>query len=392
MRRLVWVVLLVVWCFAPQAFAETHQADVQLADGVLRCGWVKVDLNRVGHSDFVAAFNKAMRGASHIQVDPSKLHLDIDPAKLPRSCDSLKQAARIFTATVAPKAYADQKRTWGLLLPKYFDPSKRLVVLIHGLDCNRSNWGGMSELLGSQGYSVATFTYPSDGPIVESVDLLNTDMAALHEAFPQLRISIIAHSLGGLVARGYVEGEKYAGNVDHLILLGTPNQGSSWAAYRVGLEFREHWGLWHNEPNWRLSWAITDGLGEAGRDLKPSSAFLKDLNSRSPRSGVHYTIVAGNKSLTRRIEGDALDGTANLIPQKASGWWGLRQISRGLHNVAESVRSKCVNCDGPVTIKSTRLAGVDDFVVLPADHNSLYASVDGKAPAAWGIIKERLER
>ena len=48
---------------------------------------------------------------------------------------------------------------------------------------------------------------------------------------------------------------------------------------------------------------------------------------------------------------------------------------------------------GPVTTKSTQLQGVDDFHVLTADHNSLYYPVDNaKAPAAWPLIKDRLQR
>ena len=41
------------------------------------------------------------------------------------------------------------------------------------------------------------------------------------------RVDIIAHSMGGLVARAYIEGNQYYNDVDQLFLLGTPNYGSS---------------------------------------------------------------------------------------------------------------------------------------------------------------------
>ena len=47
------------------------------------------------------------------------------------------------------------------------------------------------------------------------------------------RVHVIAHSMGGLVARAYIQGESYAGDmIDRLIMVGTPNHGAS-KAYPV---------------------------------------------------------------------------------------------------------------------------------------------------------------
>ena len=48
--------------------------------------------------------------------------------------------------------------------------------------------------------------------------------------------------------------------------------------------------------------------------------------------------------------------------------------------------------DGPVSLKSARLKGVSDFVVLPADHAALYLPIDQKTPASWDVIRSRLSR
>ena len=48
--------------------------------------------------------------------------------------------------------------------------------------------------------------------------------------------------------------------------------------------------------------------------------------------------------------------------------------------------------DGPVNVKSTKLQGVVDYVVLPCDHAALYYPVNGKYPAAWELIQDRLKR
>jgi pimeloyl-ACP methyl ester carboxylesterase len=41
------------------------------------------------------------------------------------------------------------------------------------------------------------------------------------------KVDIVAHSMGGLVARSYIQGMSYRNDVDQFILLGTPNFGSS---------------------------------------------------------------------------------------------------------------------------------------------------------------------
>jgi pimeloyl-ACP methyl ester carboxylesterase len=41
------------------------------------------------------------------------------------------------------------------------------------------------------------------------------------------QVDIVAHSMGGLVARSYIQSDAYRGDVDEFIMLGTPNHGSS---------------------------------------------------------------------------------------------------------------------------------------------------------------------
>lgn len=56
------------------------------------------------------------------------------------------------------------------------------------------------------------------------------------------KVDLIAHSMGGLVARSYVQGDTYANDVDQLITLGTPHTGAS-GAYQAweGGQYPETW-------------------------------------------------------------------------------------------------------------------------------------------------------
>lgn len=93
----------------------------------------------------------------------------------------------------------------------------------------------MVKLLQQEGYQVGSFAYPDDGPIAESGMLLADGLADWRMQYPAAKpVSIIAHSMGGLVARHYVEGVGYRGGVERLIMLGTPNHGSTWTGWRLG--------------------------------------------------------------------------------------------------------------------------------------------------------------
>ena len=62
-----------------------------------------------------------------------------------------------------------------------------------------------------------------------------------------------------------------------------------------------------------------------------------------------------------------------------------------IHNAANSIRHHASKSDGPVPVSSTRLQGVEDYVLLPADHNALLFSSDHSPPKAWPIIRDRLQ-
>jgi pimeloyl-ACP methyl ester carboxylesterase len=349
-----------------------------------------VDVRGLTGTAFVHALNTAMGDGCKIEVTSDALILHIDSDKLPHSVDEAKHEIEVFTAAAAPEATARQRRSYGLLMPQHVDPNKPLVVLVHGLDCIRWNWYPMTELLEQNGYQVAFFSYPSDGPLEESAKLLTEKMTDLRGEYPSMKIDIIAHSMGALVARRYVEGDDYAGGVDHLILLGPPNQGTHWANFRLALEVQEHYKLWKYEKDWSPTWAITDGLGEAGRDLQPRSEFIKHLDTLPRRAGVRYTIVAGNQSPVYPMTAKALEKMSQWVPDRAQGWWGFRQTEAALHDVADDARTHTGSSDGPVSVKSTQLDGVDDYTCLPATHMALMYPMTGQKPAAWDIIRDRL--
>lgn len=279
------------------------------------------------------------------------------------------------------------QRRVGLALPRKLDAKKPLVVLIHGLDSGPAYWCDLAPLLEATGHRVARFNYPNDQPLEDSANLLADELASLAQRHPGVTLDLVVHSMGALIARCYVEGAAYQGGVRHLIMLAPPNEGSCYARFSHAAELVEHVQLWRSEPDWSWTWLVSDGLGEARRDLSPGSTFLQTLNARPRRRGVRYTIVAGNRSCGWRYTAGAMRLASRWLPDVRY----CRTAQQAIDRWAAKVEGQTGQTDGLVWLAGTRLPGVDDYVILPADHTTLSCSRGGRPPVAWNVIEARLK-
>lgn len=367
-----------------------NKLHLSVPAGYLPAG--ELDLSGVGGWLVVAGLNHALGDGCKLELKSDALVLHVDPDKLPHDVDGAKAAVRAFVKQAAPEAAAAQARRCGLLLPKVVDPAKPLVVLVHGLDTGPGDWSAMADLLGKAGYQTARFDFPADGPVADDVALFAKHMTAVRQTYPTLRVDVVAFSMGSLVARGYLEGPDYAGGVGRFVMIAPPNHGSSWTTFECVAKARHHLDQAMNDKEFHWAWVVTDGLGEAGRDLTPGSKFLTDLNARGRRAGVRYTIVEGNMSPFRRIGADWLAAPAGWVPHRVEGWWGVRQAKAGLTSASASLRDHADAGDGPVPLESAKLDGVGDFVVLHADHSTLCQPDGTNPPVAWATVRDRLGR
>lgn len=118
-------------------------------------------------------------------------------------------------------------------------PAQRTVVLVHGYLANRSTLLPLAGYLRWRGLrQVLSFNYPSSSGVERGAIALR-DYLRRHVRGG--RIDLVCHSLGGLVARVYLQQLGGARRVDRCITLGTPHQGtynSYWVSSRVGRELR----------------------------------------------------------------------------------------------------------------------------------------------------------
>ncbi|MEO0971065.1 MAG: alpha/beta hydrolase [Cyanobacteria bacterium J06639_18] len=128
---------------------------------------------------------------------------------------------------------------------------------------------------------------------LEEVDLTANHGKQLH---------IVAHSMGGLVSRAFIEQEGGNEFVQHLVMLGTPNAGSPWSQVQDWVFTALGIGL--NQLS-SVAWPINIISGllaflEANDDaldqMKYQSDFMQSI-AQNNDPNVQYTIIAGDRSI-----------------------------------------------------------------------------------------------
>jgi pimeloyl-ACP methyl ester carboxylesterase len=208
--------------------------------------------------------------------------------------------------------------------------ANRIVVYVHGIIGDTRTMaqsafarspvvGAAIPLIRDQYDLVLAFDYENlNTPIEQTARDLKRRLAdvGIGEGHSK-ELNIIAHSMGGLVSRWFIEREGGNKIVQHLIMLGTPNGGSPWPVVEDWVKTLISIGLNHlSKVPWpptilgtlmRFSTRIGAALMKTKTpveatlaEMKPGSAFLDELRG-SADPGVRYSIIAGNTSLIPQI-------------------------------------------------------------------------------------------
>ncbi|MGD1849243.1 MAG: caspase family protein [Cyanophyceae cyanobacterium] len=293
-------------------------------------------------------------------------------------------------AAVTPGTDPDSKPVYHIDVPHVkaqVAAADTIVMYIHGIVGDTASmvtsiWD--VGLVGDGGYDlVLAFDYENlNTPIEDNGKKLRERLEAVGlGAGHGKNFHIIAHSMGGLVSRWFIEQEGGKDMVQHLSMFGTPNGGSPWSAVQ----------------DWAFT-SLTFGLNSLSTMFWPAGTVAKLLDTfdnsvisldqmnvqsdfiaaigKNPDPGVPYTIIAGDRSLSPQ----AKDANGELSP-KLMGTL-TKFLGKTIDTVVDTVFVKQPN-DIAVPLESIKRVDSSRSPqpkVLPdpaCDHLTYFASVPG---------------
>lgn len=189
-------------------------------------------------------------------------------------------------------------------------PSRRPIVLVHGFTQNRTNFMWLSRYLAGRGHGpFFGFDYWSFQPVEVSARELQAFVERVTAATGAEHVDLVCHSLGGLVARTYVDLMGGAARVRRVVTLGTPHRGIAHA-------------------NGRL-------LGASVRDMQPRTGFIAKLDGAPLPETVRYvSIFSVHDNIVFPSIASSIEGRGRDVVVERHGHFGIlfsEQVADHVH-------------------------------------------------------------
>jgi hypothetical protein len=338
-------------------------------------GEVPLAVTGLGGGMSRSMLTKALGPDVALAVEGRALVLRVDPSRLaPERRADWERRLRNLAAQAVREAQRRQK--YGMHALKSYrpnDPARTTLCLVHGVNSGSGGFVHMVPHLEAAGYGLVVYDYPFNRGLEASTRQFTRDWQAFRRANGEKRRwAVVAHSMGALVSRGYVEGPEYADDVASLVMIAPVNRGSHLARTQTFLQLLDTFQLRGGRRSSTDAMAhLGDGLGEAAADMTPGSPFLRALNARPRRSGVPYHIIAGDVGVISKSARQQIEAQAAVARNQGGLIGGLTRLAGGndlsdrLDELADGTG------DGCVSVARTRLSGVPDPEVIHANHAEL---------------------
>lgn len=198
------------------------------------------------------------------------------------------------------------------------EPPREVVVLLHGLGHSDRAMRPLARRLEDAGYAVHALRYESTEKSPDAL-VADLDAALVRCCADAPRLHFVTHSLGGILLRAELA-QRQPPQLGRVVMLAPPNHGSELADWLRGSEALR-----------RLMGPTASELGTGGESLP----------NRLPAAHYEVGVIAGSDSLN--------PVGSRMIPGED---------------------------DGTVSVASTRLDGMSDFLVLPVSHTMILLSSD----------------
>lgn len=250
------------------------------------------------------------------------------------------------------------------------------------------------------GSDLFVFPYQWRDSNIQNAIILKDRINTIKQIINWPKIDIVAHSMGGLLAREYIESDYYQGDVDQLVTLATPNlgapeayvkwDGDGWFFSAADIymkniikqeaeegEFADIFDYIHNRPITSLKelLPIYDYLYEVINNYAlriypnnyPRNEFLENLDNNSDKLGlVEYDKIVGN------IVGENTIGGINVIDADMGKYW-QHGYPHGFEIPTSARGMRLANGDRTVPIDSARSENIkaDYLIESSSDHRGI---------------------
>ena len=196
--------------------------------------------------------------------------------------------------------------------------ANRILLIVHGIIGHTSAIAGSVNLSHTDGQAtlaaqydlVLTYDYENlSTPVQDIARALKAQLARVGiSADSGKRMDIVAHSMGGLVSRWFIEREGGAAMVDRLVMVGTPNGGTPIAAVKQqGEAILKTWAYSNLVAILNgLTTAYVGGVVVAGlmtlldsvshnlNQMAPDAELIRELANSAAPANVRYAVIAGD--------------------------------------------------------------------------------------------------
>lgn len=177
-----------------------------------------------------------------------------------------------------------------------YDPGKIPVLFVHGINGSPRNFAMLAGSLDRKRFQPWVFYYPSGIELAAMGDALFGLLSELHHRHGFNDLHIVAHSMGGLVSRGYIKTCARTDTCRYLrsfVSISSPFGGHE--AARSGVVYAPA-----VIPVWR--------------SMVPGSGFLRTLLTEPPPAGVAHHLLFGYRN-NAMVGSASSDGTISLTSQ-----------------------------------------------------------------------------
>lgn len=176
-----------------------------------------------------------------------------------------------------------------------FNTNQPMTILVHGCNGSAGRFRSLAQLYAFHGQQAACYSYDDRDSLVKSADNLVTAINKLSSIMKNKDISIVGHSMGGLIARKAMEVDSIGNNNDtkvQLVTVSAPLSGIQ-SANACGSSIL-NWISLGIVPS--ICWGVT---GNNWDEITSTSRFINEINPLSS-SVEHYLKIVTNEEDTCR--------------------------------------------------------------------------------------------